>query len=190
MIRSVTARRWRRICNDGLIPAALHRIPVLGWVFFGSNCSSAGDENPPSPFASRRKCKHPPSLVLRTNDGGWSHLRGSNSGPLLYESIALPAELRWRAVYDTCFKAESQPWRAPHSDGAGYGNRTRVICLGSRRSAIELTPLGQFHLLAGYGPATHIFSRAMLDDFNEGGVPPEAGESNPRYLLGKQTFCH
>src|SRR3989344_8880873 len=25
-----------------------------------------------------------------------SHLRDSNSGPLLYESIALPAELRWR----------------------------------------------------------------------------------------------
>ena len=25
----------------------------------------------------------------------WSHLRDSNSGPLLYESIALPAELRW-----------------------------------------------------------------------------------------------
>lgn len=25
----------------------------------------------------------------------WSHFRESNSGPLLYESIALPAELKW-----------------------------------------------------------------------------------------------
>lgn len=40
-----------------------------------------------------------------------SHLRESNSGPLLYESIALPAELRW------------QPVRAP-STGADDQDRT------------------------------------------------------------------
>ena len=28
-----------------------------------------------------------------------SHLRGSNSGPMLYESIALPAELRWLELW-------------------------------------------------------------------------------------------
>ncbi len=30
-----------------------------------------------------------------------SHLRGSNSGPLLYESIALPTELRWQSLIPT-----------------------------------------------------------------------------------------
>ena len=39
----------------------------------------------------------------------WSHLRGSNSGPLLYESIALPAELRWRKR-DTRIELALQPW--------------------------------------------------------------------------------
>ena len=34
-------------------------------------------------------------------EGDWSHRRESNPGPLLYESIALPAELRWQEKNNT-----------------------------------------------------------------------------------------
>ncbi|KKR86893.1 MAG: hypothetical protein UU48_C0006G0093 [Candidatus Uhrbacteria bacterium GW2011_GWF2_41_16] len=30
----------------------------------------------------------------------WSHFRDSNPGPLLYESIALPTELKWQETDD------------------------------------------------------------------------------------------
>ena len=68
-----------------------------------------------------------------------SHLPDSNRGPLLYESIALPAELRWL--------------------GAGEENRTPVCCLGSNHTTTVLRPhsysshtlkvLGRRHVLEG-----------------------------------------
>ena len=54
----------------------------------------------------------------------WSQLRDLNPGPLLYESIALPAELRWRvrdAGYATC--ENGRVTRIPHF---GYCYMERV----------------------------------------------------------------
>jgi hypothetical protein len=69
----------------------------------------------------------PAEGCFRVSISLWSHLGDSNPGPLLYESTALPAELRWRMA------------RCKMS-GAGNGNRTRVSTLGRSHTTIVLYP--------------------------------------------------